>query len=188
MRYFIIEPGEGDIGPWVLAESPDEAWTRDNARTWRDAVVLSEEEALLDPDLASVVVAWKAGDDRAYAAWAAIEEMEMAADNAVSELAIEGVDVEDFGLPEVRVEDPPFELTMRGYLDQPPAEWVDDLDERDKLVSAKAKCRGLLFALGGKVQDGLGKQTWAEIVRWLVLDLASEARYYVRRGLIQPMA
>ena len=67
MRWFIIVKGP-DVGPWVLAETPDEAWAKDEAWSWRDRAVLNEMEAMLDPNYAAALEAWRSGDDSAHGA------------------------------------------------------------------------------------------------------------------------
>ncbi|MBI4259935.1 MAG: hypothetical protein HY658_05160 [Actinobacteria bacterium] len=67
MRYFIIcrglYPGSR---PWVLAETPDEAYARDEADTWKTTIVVSRQEALGTPGYREAVLAWEAGDDSTY--------------------------------------------------------------------------------------------------------------------------
>lgn len=64
--------------PHVLAESPDREWAEDVAITRAGVlpvVVLSAEEARLDPDYAAAVAEWGAGDDRRWAASRVAEEL-----------------------------------------------------------------------------------------------------------------
>ncbi|GEM_PF-4318543 len=98
-RWFVIHVGDEGGEPWVLAETPDEAWAKDQAWSWNDAVVLSREEALVDPDFAPCVLEWEAKDDHRYAAWSAIEEAEGALSDAEVGAIIDGV------IPRSAVED-----------------------------------------------------------------------------------
>ena len=67
MRFYIIcrglYPGSE---PWVLAETVDEPYARDEANTWKTTFVVSREAALASEELRGAVEAWEAGDDRAY--------------------------------------------------------------------------------------------------------------------------
>ena len=67
MRFYIVcrglYPGSR---PWVLAETADEAYARDEADTWRTTFVVSREDALRIPRVREAVLAWEAGDDEAY--------------------------------------------------------------------------------------------------------------------------
>lgn len=65
MRYYVIVRG-GSEGPWVVAETPDDAIADELAGTFVDGVVLSAEEARLDPDFAACAQAWLHGDDRIW--------------------------------------------------------------------------------------------------------------------------
>lgn len=72
MRWYLIHPGEAGSGPWVLAETPDKHFAL--ATGWRFAICVSREQALADPEFRSALLAWDAGDDRAYGAWIAVED------------------------------------------------------------------------------------------------------------------
>jgi hypothetical protein len=67
MRFYIVcrglYPGSR---PWVLAETADEAYARDEADTWRTTFVVSREDALRIPRVREAVLAWEADDDEAY--------------------------------------------------------------------------------------------------------------------------
>jgi hypothetical protein len=63
-RYYILSRNQ--VGePFVLAETPDKTWAKDESRLLPQYVVLSEEEAMLDPDWAPAVDRWRAKDDTA---------------------------------------------------------------------------------------------------------------------------
>jgi hypothetical protein len=67
MRFYIIcrglFPGSK---PWVLAETVDEPYARDEANTWKTTFVVSREAALASDELRATVEAWEARDDREY--------------------------------------------------------------------------------------------------------------------------
>jgi hypothetical protein len=76
-RYYMLSRNqEGD--PYVVAETCDEAWAKDEACTWHTISVLSEQEASLDPDWSEAVERWRARDDRAVEADEAVLAAEMA--------------------------------------------------------------------------------------------------------------
>jgi hypothetical protein len=83
MRYLVIcKPIDG-APPWVVAETPDPDWAKDEAILWRDYVALSRDEARLDPDFAAAADAWDRGDDSAHAAAMAMEDAETVVWDAV---------------------------------------------------------------------------------------------------------
>jgi hypothetical protein len=67
MRFYIIcrglFPGSK---PWVLAETVDEPYARDEANTWKTTFVVSREAALASDELRGAVEAWETGDEREY--------------------------------------------------------------------------------------------------------------------------
>lgn len=65
MRYYVIVRG-GSEGPWVVAETPDDAIAEELAGTFIDGVVLTAQEAVLDPDFVACARAWEDGDDRVW--------------------------------------------------------------------------------------------------------------------------
>ena len=70
MRYYVIVRG-GQQGAWVVSETPDEAMADEIASTFIDAIVLSRDEASLDPDFHPAARAWEDGDD---SVWRAIRD------------------------------------------------------------------------------------------------------------------
>lgn len=82
-RYLIIcKPIDG-APPWVVAETPDHDWAKDEAILWRVNVALSLDEAQLDPDFAAAAAAWDRGDDSTYAAAMAMDDAETVVWDAV---------------------------------------------------------------------------------------------------------
>lgn len=65
MRYYILAHTIHMDEWWVVAETADQAWATDEALTWHPSVVLSEEEADLDPDFQEPVRRWRERDDGA---------------------------------------------------------------------------------------------------------------------------
>jgi len=83
MRSYLITR---ESPPHVLAETPDREWAEDIATTAAGVipvVVLSAEEARLDPDFAAAVVEWDSGDDRRWAASRVAEELALVELDAV---------------------------------------------------------------------------------------------------------
>jgi hypothetical protein len=70
VRYYVIVRG-GPQGAWVVSETPDDAMAEEIASTFVDAVVLSRDEACLDPDFQPAARAWEDGDD---SVWRAIRD------------------------------------------------------------------------------------------------------------------
>lgn len=90
MRYFIICTGlYPESEPWVLAETVDEAYARDEANTWTTTVVVSREEALRDPRLRDAVLAWEGGDDTRYRTDMVREDAEVARDAVAGDVDAE---------------------------------------------------------------------------------------------------
>ena len=81
MRFYIIcrglFPGSK---PWVLAETVDEPYARDEANTWKTTFVVSREAALASDELRGAVEAWEAGDDGEYERDMVREDAEAALD------------------------------------------------------------------------------------------------------------
>lgn len=76
MRYVVIHmPDEVQRRPWVVAETPDEDLAHDEIATMQD-LVLSREEASLDPEYRDAVDAWDQGDDSARRAWRARRQLQ----------------------------------------------------------------------------------------------------------------
>ena|SRR5688572_31454806 len=67
MRYYVIVRG-GSEGAWVVAETPDDTIAEELANTFIDGIVLSADEARLDPDFTICARAWEHGDDRIWRA------------------------------------------------------------------------------------------------------------------------
>jgi hypothetical protein len=65
MRYYVIIRG-GSSGAWVVSETPDDAMADEIASTFVDAIVLSRDEAMLDPDFQPAARAWGDGDDSVW--------------------------------------------------------------------------------------------------------------------------
>jgi hypothetical protein len=82
MRYYILKMSDGVLPAFIAAECVDEFWARDELRLAHDRAVLSEEEMLLDEELAPILTAWKARNDTAWAAWEADYEIDSVLDQA----------------------------------------------------------------------------------------------------------
>lgn len=100
MRYYIIcrglYPGSR---PWVLAETVDEAYARDEADTWSTTVVVSRQEALCLPGLREAVRFWDERDDGEYRREMAKEDAEEAFDERAEEPEVEATP--DLSIPQV---------------------------------------------------------------------------------------
>jgi hypothetical protein len=67
VRYLIFSGQTRSLPAHVIAESCDEAWTRDQAILFPGGFVLSEEEAELDPDLEIGLADWRNRTDKIQA-------------------------------------------------------------------------------------------------------------------------
>jgi hypothetical protein len=105
--------GDGVLPPFIAAERVDEGWARDELRLAHDSTVLSEDELLLDEELAPTLAAWNARNDVAWAAWEAEYEVDSVLDQARFPDSGRAVDA-----------DPP---AFGDYYRR----WLDDLDEID---------------------------------------------------------
>jgi hypothetical protein len=91
-RAFLIVTESPGGRPFVLAESVDICWLDDETSTWWPSVALTEQEAMLDPDLGPVVTEYLAGDHRGYAACRAMEQADDALSDTEAELSTEGIE------------------------------------------------------------------------------------------------
>lgn len=90
MRWFIVRLADGVVPAFVVAECPDETWSRDSLHVAGNAVVLSDEELRLDPDLSPVLDAWIQRDDAGYLAFIADRDAETTITEASMELGWDG--------------------------------------------------------------------------------------------------
>lgn len=85
MRYLLIRQRHADFGeefgPWVHAESPDYTWALESSYGRDDLVLLTQEEALLDPDYREAVLRYDRKDDSEHARYEALEAAEIAAED-----------------------------------------------------------------------------------------------------------
>jgi hypothetical protein len=147
MRYYIVCTGlYPGSEPWVLAETSDEAYARDEANTWTTTVVVSRDDALRDPRLREAVLAWDAGDDTRYRTDMVREDAEVARDAVAGELDAE----ESWGL--LLPGDPSEMLTLVEFRLLPPNR---DRDQAD-LLAAYAEYLKLEAAWGTTTEDAPG--------------------------------
>jgi hypothetical protein len=99
VRYLVIVKGfYTESRPWVLAETPDRDWALSEAGSW-SGVLLSREEASLDPDYREVLLAWDRGDDTAWEEDEARSQLEAAMNESLENAERElGLDPEPNGL------------------------------------------------------------------------------------------
>jgi hypothetical protein len=93
MRFYIVCRGlYPDSRPWVLAETADEAYARDEADSWRTTFVVSREDALRIPRVREAVLAWDVRDDEAYREDMEREDAEAAFDDQPAEAEADAVE------------------------------------------------------------------------------------------------
>lgn len=92
MRWYIVKLADEGLPPWIVAEAVDEFWAKDQLLLWSEKYAVLADDALrLDPDLAPALQAWESRDDRAHAAYEAVNEAEGAADDAHIQAIEEGL-------------------------------------------------------------------------------------------------
>ena len=89
MRYVIVTRGAGGR-MWVVAETPDEAYALEAARSWAGAAI-PKDEATLHPDFADAVAAWDSGDDSVHVGELAIMDAETRLETAMHEAVRDGL-------------------------------------------------------------------------------------------------
>lgn len=97
--YIICDGLYPESRPWVLAETIDEAWARDEANTWTTTVVLAREEALRTPRYRDAVRDWEAGKDKQYRQDMEREDAEAKFDNLPVDLDPDDVLAEECPAP-----------------------------------------------------------------------------------------
>ena len=85
MRYLLIRQRHADFGdefgPWVELETPNHTLAIESAYGTDDLVVLTREEALLDPEYREAVLAFDHGDDSEYARYQVLETADIFAED-----------------------------------------------------------------------------------------------------------
>jgi hypothetical protein len=167
--YIVLHPRTGETWrPFVVGTSPDEAWARDTAHTWHDAVALGRDEAMLDPDFRDAVLESEAGDDNRHAEWRLMGEVDTALGDAVVNAAIEGIDPEQDPEAYREAVETAVDQTSPAPRNQPEPEQ----EWRRSMFEAGWRVWELCRA-GDELKDGLG--------RAMAYDLAVQLKDYVEK-------
>jgi hypothetical protein len=171
-RYYILSRTLQTDEWWVLAETADHAWATDQAVTWGDSVVLSEEEALLDPDFQEPMKRWRARDDSTLHEDMALGEVQdvidtEAANTRIRELKAKGLTLDEIASTvaeeSVRAHSPAAERART-------VEWFD-AEQRVTLAT-----HGLFWTLGelAKIDLAVAKSVMRQFARELRKTAASD--------------
>jgi hypothetical protein len=157
MRWLLIREAAEGLAPFVCAELVDEAVAKDQISVASPYVVLSDQEACLDPDFSAAFDAWRALNDSLYDSWLALEDAERAMSEVEWEQAI----------AEAR-EDPP--LFVMPHEPEP-----DRVVAEDKWIRCWQTGHDLFMWLFA-IEKQVGREEAGQIARMIAGDLGKYSR------------